>query len=142
VATTLKIEPVTPRCPMSLELVNSYGARLAAAKRGASTTPNGRLVSVGSTQHQNARCQSAPLVGEASLRAPPRGALERTPGQPIFMGGQQWVQPFTRVAYTRRVQTCKSEAVDWWEGVTLKALHGDRVARTHADPSEPLGRTE
>ena len=45
--TAPNVEPLTLSRPLSFELTQAYGARLAAAKRGAPTTPNGRLVSAG-----------------------------------------------------------------------------------------------
>jgi hypothetical protein len=45
--TTHKLKHVTPDSLVSAELGNTYGAVLTAAKRGATLTPNGRLVSDG-----------------------------------------------------------------------------------------------
>jgi hypothetical protein len=45
--TTHKLKHVTPDSLVSDELGNTYGAVLTAAKRGATLTPNGRLVSDG-----------------------------------------------------------------------------------------------
>ena len=45
--TAPNVEPLTLSRPLSFELTQAYGARLAEAKRGAPTTPNGRLVSAG-----------------------------------------------------------------------------------------------